>query len=180
MALTHYPVINRNGHIISSAVTNLDLHDLSRSAKTYGVQMFYVVTPLSDQKELIEKIILHWTKGIGSRFNPSRCSALELVNIKDSLDEVKEDIHGRTGVYPKIIVTCAREKYSTFSISEFRKKLQTEVPYLLIFGTAWGLSEELILKADYVLEPVKGYTDYNHLSVRSASAIILDRILGER
>jgi len=173
-------VINRNGHIISSAVTNLDLHDLSRSAKTYGVQMFYVVTPLSDQKELIKKIVLHWTNGIGSHFNPSRRSALELVNIKDSLDEVKEDIHGRTGDYPKIIVTCAREKYNNFSISEFRKTLQTEVPCLLIFGTAWGLSEELILKADYVLEPVKGYTDYNHLSVRSASAIILDRILGER
>ncbi len=180
MALTHYPVINRNGQLISSAVTNLDLHDLSRSAKTYGVRTFYVVTPLLDQKGLIEKIVFHWTNGIGSKLNPSRRKALELIKIKTSLDEVNEDILKECKIPPKTVVTCARDKYSNFTFSEFYKKLQTENPYLLIFGTAWGLSEELMLKADHVLEPVMGSADYNHLSVRSASAVILDRLLGER
>jgi len=32
---------------------------------------------------------------------------------------------------------------------------------------------------DMLLEPIEGYTDYNHLSVRSAAAIILDRLLGK-
>ncbi len=34
--------------------------------------------------------------------------------------------------------------------------------------------------ADFFLEPIKGPSDYNHLSVRSAVAIVLDRLLGER
>jgi hypothetical protein len=50
--------------------------------------------------------------------------------------------------------------------------------YLLIFGTAWGLPENFIAEADYILNPVIGNTDYNHLSVRSAVAIILDRLFG--
>jgi hypothetical protein len=53
-------------------------------------------------------------------------------------------------------------------------------PYLLLLGTAWGLSENLIAEADYVLEPIKGVSDYNHLSVRSAAAIIMDRLMGEK
>jgi hypothetical protein len=53
-------------------------------------------------------------------------------------------------------------------------------PCLLIFGTAWGLSPALLETADFVLAPIEGPTDYNHLSVRSAAAIILDRLLGDR
>jgi hypothetical protein len=34
-------------------------------------------------------------------------------------------------------------------------------------------------QADYILEPIYGPGEYNHLSVRSAVAIILDRLLGE-
>jgi hypothetical protein len=48
--------------------------------------------------------------------------------------------------------------------------------FLLVFGTGWGLSEEIMQGADYTLKPVSGYTGYNHLSVRSAAAIILDRL----
>jgi len=31
----------------------------------------------------------------------------------------------------------------------------------------------------YILEPIRGNAKYNHLSVRSAVSIILDRLLGE-
>jgi hypothetical protein len=58
--------------------------------------------------------------------------------------------------------------------------LQRGQPYLLVFGTAWGLAEPFISEADYILEPISGRTDYNHLSVRSAAGIILDRLLGTR
>ncbi|MDI6688413.1 MAG: RNA methyltransferase, partial [Desulfobacterales bacterium] len=72
VALTHYPVVNKNGGTITSAVTNLDLHDMSRAAKTYGVRSLYIVTPLADQKEFVEKIISHWLSGYGSIYNPKR------------------------------------------------------------------------------------------------------------
>ena len=178
VALTHYPVVNRNGGIITSAVTNLDLHDISRAAKTYGVRSFYVVTPLTDQKALVEKIVSHWTSGAGSRHNPARREALELICIKDSLDEVIEHIKTNGEGLPKTVVTCAKYRNKSINYGNFREMLQSGKPYLLIFGTAWGLSEEFIAKADYVLEPVRGHSDYNHLSVRSATAIILDRLMG--
>ena len=52
LALTHYPVVNKRGEIIASALTNLDLHDIARVARTYGVKGYYVITPLEDQREL--------------------------------------------------------------------------------------------------------------------------------
>jgi hypothetical protein len=55
---------------------------------------------------------------------------------------------------------------------------QRRRPCVLVFGTAWGLSEALMETADYILVPVSGPEDYNHLSVRSAAAIILDRLMG--
>ena len=179
VALLHYPVVNKNGGIIASAVTNLDLHDLSRVAKTYGVKAFYVVTPLADQKELVQKIVAHWTTGAGGAYNPQRRSALELIEVKDSLADVVDLIHRSEGIYPATVATCARRFSSSIGYEQFRRLLGNGKPYLLIFGTAWGLAEDFISAADYILEPVDGHTDYNHLSVRSAAAIILDRLLGQ-
>ncbi|PID40198.1 MAG: hypothetical protein CR984_04510 [Proteobacteria bacterium] len=50
-------------------------------------------------------------------------------------------------------------------------------PLVLAFGTAWGLADEFMAAADHVLEPLVGKGTYNHLSVRSAVAIILDRLV---
>ncbi len=52
-------MVNKKGEIIASAVTNLDLHDIARAARTFGVGRFFVVTPLADQKRLVEKIVAH-------------------------------------------------------------------------------------------------------------------------
>jgi len=178
VALTHYPVINKRGDIIASALTNLDLHDISRAAKTYGIKSFYVVTPLSDQQVLAKKIIAHWTEGAGAVYNPDRRSALELIKVKDSILDVAEDIKGVENSYPKTVTTCARRYPASIGCAEFREILENGMPHLLIFGTAWGLAESLISQADFLLEPITGTTGYNHLSVRSAAAIILDRLLG--
>ena len=51
---------------------------------------------------------------------------------------------------------------------------------LLLFGTGWGLTVEVLGQADMVLEPIRGVGDYNHLSVRAAAAVILDRLRAER
>jgi len=178
LALVHYPVVNKHGEIIASAVTNLDLHDISRSAKTYGVGAFYVVTPLADQKELVEKIVAHWLKGTGGTYNPKRKEALKLIVVKNTLDEVIDHIRKDTGDAPKTIVTSANQKPRNISFRRFREMLQDGTSYLLILGTGWGLSENFIAKADYVLNPVLGNTGYNHLSVRCAAAVMLDRLLG--
>jgi hypothetical protein len=178
VALTHYPVVNKRGDIIASALTNLDLHDIARAAKTYGVKSFYLVTPLSDQKALANKIIAHWTAGAGAVYNPARRSALELIKVKDSIGDVTEDIKNIEDSYPKTVTTCAQRYPSSIGYAEFRDIIECGIPHLLIFGTALGLAESLISEADFVLEPITGTTGYNHLSVRSAAAIILDRLLG--
>jgi hypothetical protein len=180
VALTHYPVVDKRGDIINSAVTNLDLHDISRAAKTYGAKSFYVVTGLTDQQRLVQKIISHWISGSGSVYNPDRRSALELIKVKSTIADVAEDIQDIEKIYPKTVVTCARKYPASTGYNEFRNILGTGKPHLLIFGTAWGLAEPLISNADYILDPIMGATDYNHLSVRSAAGIILDRLLGNR
>jgi hypothetical protein len=177
VALTHYPVVNKKGNVIASALTNLDLHDISRAAKTYGLKSFFVVTPLEDQKELAGRIISHWTDGFGSAYNPHRRSALELIRIRDSLAAVYQEVAAEESNYPVTVATCARKYPASISYQELRAMLDNGKPYVLILGTAWGLAEDLISGADYVLEPIAGSTDYNHLSVRSAAAIIFDRLL---
>lgn len=182
VALLHYPVINKNGNTIASAVTNLDLHDISRVAKTYGVRGFYVVTPLTDQQDLIRRIVSHWVCGVGSRYNPKRRAALELIRIKNALDDVLDHIRAREKEIPVTVATVANRKrmngQQEIDFYRFRSMLKEESVYLLIFGTGWGLSERILARADYLLEPVSGRTGYNHLSVRSAVSIILDRLMG--
>ncbi len=173
-------MVNKSGDVIASAVTNLDLHDISRAAKTYGVKSFYVVTPLKDQSELVKRIISHWTHGAGATYNPKRRQALELIRIKESLEGAIDEIRSGSAAdeAPKTVVTSARNSRRVIGFSKLRRLLQNGKPYLLIFGTAWGLSDDLISGADYTLEPVRGVADYNHLSVRSAAAVILDRLVG--
>jgi hypothetical protein len=181
VALIHYPVTNRQGDIIASAVTNLDLHDIARTACTYGVKAFHVVTPLTDQTRLVETIVAHWTKGGGGRRNPKRREALSLIRIETSLAEVLAHIGAREGERPAVIATSARHRPNSMGFGPLREMIHRgSRPCLLLFGTAWGLSEALVATADYVLEPVNGPADYNHLSVRSAAAIVLDRLMGRR
>ncbi|MGD8343980.1 MAG: RNA methyltransferase [Desulfobacterales bacterium] len=178
VALIHYPVVNKNGQTIASALTNLDLHDISRATKTFGLKAFFVVTPLKDQIDLIQKIISHWTEGIGAQYNPKRRSALEMIHVSASYADVIDRVAISEGMQPKTIATCARAAPANTSYEKCRAMLKNDEPYVLALGTAWGLSQEFISAADYVLEPIVGKTDYNHLSVRSAAAIIFDRLMG--
>lgn len=178
LSLLHYPVMSKHSEVIASAVTNLDLHDIARLSATYGVKAFYVATPLEDQKALVEKIVSHWTNGGGSRYNPIRQQAFETIRIKNSLEEIVNDIRLKEGLIPKTVVTCARKHENNINYGSLRNMLNDDMPYLLIFGTSWGLSPQIMNAADYILDPILGNTDYNHLSVRSAASIILDRLIG--
>ncbi|WP_373498549.1 RNA methyltransferase [Desulfococcus sp.] len=178
LALVHYPVVNKNGEIVAAAVTNLDLHDIARLARTYGVSAFYVITPLDDQRKLTRRIISHWVEGGGADYNPARGEALSIVRVKKTHGEMIEEITARGQGTPKTVVTSARKAPDSLTYGRLRCLLHRGGPYVLTFGTAWGLSGEYARAADYQLDPITGGTNYNHLSVRSAASIIVDRLLG--
>jgi len=176
--LIHYPVVSKNGDIIASAVTNLDLHDIARAGRTYGVRSFYIVTPVRDQLELVDKIVSHWVSGAGAVYNPKRREALSIIRVSESFEAALTDIATEDKVYPKTIVTSARKRADSLQMNTVRDMIGDGNSYALVLGTAWGLSEDFLNQADYFMEPICGPTDYNHLSVRSAAAIMLDRLLG--
>ncbi len=178
IALIHHPVLNKKGDIIGSAVTNLDLHDIARVARTYGVSRYYIVTPYPDQQNLAREMLNHWLTGHGGRYNPARKEALSIVRVVDNLEDVQENIRKRFNRKPLLVCTSARKQSCSVSFSEVRKEVNRKHPVILLFGTAHGLAPELLQQADHILPPITGVTDYNHLSVRSAASIILDRLSG--
>ena len=180
IALVHHPVVNKKGEVIGSAVTNLDLHDIARAARTYGVDNYYLVTPYEDQQELVGEILEHWKSGHGAQYNPARKEALELIQLADSLDSVIEQVTQQRKQKPLLLATSARTQEKTLSYREVRVTVENREPILLVFGTAHGLAPRVMEMTDYSLPPVGGDTGYNHLSVRSAVSIILDRLLGLR
>ena len=177
VALIHYPVINRTGETIGSAVTNLDLHDIARASCTYGVDTYWVVTPDALQQELAGQIVAHWTDGYGGGVNPDRKQALSLIRICSTLDEVILGVRKKWQEKVSILATCASPTHNTVGYEDVKTRLYGGEPMLLLFGTAWGLAPEVMAAADGTLPPIRGCSKFNHLSVRSAVSIILDRLL---
>ena len=178
VALIHYPVVNRGGEIIGSAVTNLDLHDIARAGCTYGVDTYWIVTPDAQQQELAQHIVAHWTEGYGGGVNPLRKQALSCIRICASVAEVVQQVEDKWQQKVTTFATCARPMPNTVGYKATRDRLHSGEPMLLLFGTAWGLAPEIMEAVDGTLPPIKGYGEFNHLSVRSAVSIILDRLLG--
>jgi hypothetical protein len=179
IGLLHYPVYNKNGEKITSAITNLDLHDLSRLARTFGVKRFFVINPLEDQQKLAESIIRHWKEGYGATYNIDRKEAVGVIEIAPSLEDAIDKIIKLEKEKPLLIATRAsRNKDKAITYNRVRDILESGKTVFLLFGTAWGLHDEIIQTTDLVLEPIQGTGDYNHLSVRTAAGIILDRLFG--
>ncbi|MGQ9630891.1 MAG: RNA methyltransferase [bacterium] len=179
IAVIHHPVYDRGRRVVATAITNFDLHDISRVAKTYGIKRYYVVCPIESQIWLANRIIDYWRNGPGASYNDTRRVAFETISVRTKLPEVVEEITSECGTPPKIVATTARERRGAIGYDRLRAVI-FDAPHLILFGTGWGLVDEIIEGADFVLAPIKGRTDYNHLSVRSAVSIILDRLLGER
>jgi len=180
LALIHYPVLDKDKNIVSTSITNFDIHDISRSAKTFGMQTFYIVTPTLSQHEFVQRIVEHWESGYGAVYNPNRKEALELIKVKSDLFEVFDDIEKIGGSQPITIGTSAKTYHKSLSFGGLCELCKQDVDICLIFGTGWGIDPTLMADFDYILEPIRGVGNYNHLSVRSAVAIILDRITQNR
>jgi hypothetical protein len=181
VALLHHPVYDRNRDIVTTAVTSIDVHDIARSCCTFGIRAFYVVTPVDGHRALTRRVVDHWQSGYGAEYNPTRREAMELVRLERTLEGVEIDIERRTGVLPRIVATSAKSLPAAVSAESLRAELaSTDQPYLVLLGTGWGLTEEVLARSHRSLAAVHGPTGYNHLSVRAAAAIILDRLAGKR
>ena len=178
IALIHHPVVNKKNEIIGSAVTNLDIHDIARTAKTYGVSRYFITTPYKDQQQLVGELLAHWQTGHGATYNPARKEALSIVQLADSFEEVLTTLTKQYGKRPLVVGTSALLRDNTLGYHKLGQKIKDGEPVLLLFGTAHGLAPEIVQLADATLPPIKGGTEYNHLSVRSAASIIIDRLLG--
>ena len=178
VALTHYPVYNKKHEIVATATTNMDIHDIARVSKTYNIRKYFIITPVEGQKEYIQRIIKHWKEGYGFIYNKNRAKALNITEITDSLETCKKTISDNTDKELVIVGTSATGNINKLVTVNKLKKLIKNKALLLIFGTGWGLTEEIIKDFDFMLEPIYGMGDFNHLPVRSAISITLDRILG--
>ncbi len=181
IALVHHPVLDRGGGTVTTAITNLDLHDMSRSARSYGLQDLFVVHPVAAQRMLAARIQEHWVTGSGRKRIPDRALALELIRIVPDLADAFAALGGdRAGV--EVWTTAASSRGgepTTYGVGRDRLA-RRDRPVLLVFGTGWGLAPQVVADADVRLEPIHARveTGYNHLSVRAACAITLDRLLG--
>lgn len=179
LALVHHPVLNRRREVITTAITNLDVHDIARAARTYDVRGYFIVTPIATQRDLAEKIVGHWVSGHGATRVPERGEALRLVRTAVELDEVRAAVEAEAGQPPVMVATCARAGRATMTYDQVRERLDRGDPILLLLGTGWGLADAVFERCEQVLEPIAlPEGSYNHLSVRSAAAVTLDRLLG--
>jgi hypothetical protein len=181
VALVHHPVLDGQGDVVTTAVTNLDVHDLARSARTYGCSDYFVVHPIAAQRELVTRIRDHWIGGPGGRRIPDRRDALGVLRIVDSMAALLTAFGGRDGV--ELWSTAARDLGdSPLCFDDARRRLEGDgKPVVIVFGTGWGLALDVLRDCDARLEPIRAVAgEYNHLSVRAACAIALDRLLGRR
>lgn len=178
LALVHHPVYNKHREVVTTAVTNLDIHDIARAARTFGLTRYYLVTPAVEQQAMIKRIVGHWQEGWGASYNPDRREALSIVRVAATLADACNDFQQGVNAPVVTVATGARPRAEAIGFAELRRRLQQpESPHLLTMGTGWGLADEIFEHANLTLEPIQGMGDYNHLSVRSATAIMLDRLL---
>jgi hypothetical protein len=181
IALLHHPVLNRDGEVVTTSITNIDVHDIARSARTYDVAGFFIGHPVLGMRKLTERILWHWMEGHGATYNPTRGEALQFVRIASDLDQTIAQIEIETGALPTLIATSARPETGTMGYAEMAREIrESETPFLLLLGTGYGLTTEVLQQCHHRLAPIDGSSDYNHLSVRAAAAIMLDRLFGKR
>jgi hypothetical protein len=181
IALLHYPVKNKKGEIVATSITGFDIHDISRTAVTFGINKYFVVNPMPQQMQFAKRLTQFWSSTKSKEFNWTRAEAMKRVEVTADLETALKAIKKAEKMDPIIVATSAQVK-NGIGYEAMRKiieecKGKKKRPVLILFGTGWGMSDALLKKADYILKPIYGVEEYNHLSVRSAVAIILDRLL---
>jgi len=178
LAIIHYPVLDKRGEIVSTSINNLEMHDVARSCMTFGVELCYIVTPLDKQRAIAGQLVEHWRSGYGRKYNPDRAEALGKISIRKTLGEVMAEFDG---LKPHVIGTSSRQRDISIGYDDLKEWVVSDSrPFLLLFGTGWGLPPEIVGGCERTLLPIRGPGEYNHLSLRVAIGIILDRLFGVR
>jgi hypothetical protein len=179
IGLVHGPIRSKDGKEITTSVTNLDIHDIARSARTFGFKKYFLITPILNQQAMVKKILGFWEADSGLIYNPDRKNALSEATVVDTIQLAIDEITKVEGKRPYVVVTGANFPVYDGKEKNLLEKLKSlNIPMLLLFGTGWGLTQSVTDSADFRLEPIFGNAadGYNHLSVRSAVAIYCDRL----
>lgn len=180
VGLVHYPIRDRLKKIVATNITNFDIHDIARACQVYGIDSYYLIHPAEDQRSFVARVLDHWRTGEGASFNPMRRTALNSVKTAVSIEAALKDFNEPN---PLLVATSARKEahQTSYSFKELREQVwEQDRPLFLLFGTGFGLSEEVLVQCEGMLESIRGVPpqDYRHLSVRSAVSICLDRLFG--
>jgi tRNA (guanine37-N1)-methyltransferase len=194
LALLHHPVLDKDKNTVDVSLTNLDVHDISRSSRTYGLADFFVVGLREDQKLILNQVLEHWVRGAGGQHNPDRKAALSMVSVAQNLDELLELLEQKNGERPLLWGSSADYARNCPGARKGKKQRADDkriIPFdeagkilytrsaVLLLGTGRGLAPEALDKCDHLLPPLRRAAEYNHLSVRCAGTVLLDRLLGE-
>ena len=192
VVLLHSPMVDRNGNEVTTAVTNLDIHDIARSCKTYGITKYFIVNPEPEQEKLVKIILDHWKEHVSQVHHPSRAAALDIVRFLRTFEEAFNEAAIEAGARPFVVMPDARDLTEfgpSWSYEELRSRWaggEINRPLMIVFGTGWGISPTFFGQVDQLLKPLRrsglqgAERGYNHLSVRAAAAIVLDRVFGDR
>lgn len=175
LALVHHPVKNRHGDVIAATSQEFDLMDAARLALTYDVRRLYIVQTIPAQRAMIERLIAH---GRASDRDVAARGSFERTVLVSSIQEAITHASTRTGKTPQVWSTSAQPRGDVLSWSSARERLAGGVSALVLIGKAWGLAPTVFEDADICLAAIDPGTGFNHLSVRAAMAIIVDRLLG--
>ena len=158
VALIHHPVYDRNRSVVTTALTNIDVHDIARSCCTFGARAFYVITPVDAHRALARRVVRHWQHGHGADYNPTRREALETRTARAE-PRGRRNRH-RTG--DRRTAPADRDQRAGPPRGDGRSRAprgnrkRAEIPYLVLLGTGWGLTETVLARADRNLAPIRG------------------------
>lgn len=181
VGLVHWPCWNQHGQVVCTNVTNFDIHDIARSCRSFGVSRYIIINKIKEQLMFVSRVLDHWRVGEGSDHNPMRKTAIENMQLAETVEEALKAFP----IKPLLVATSAQNltQYPKISFGQLRERIwhDRSRPTFILFGTGWGMTDEVLKQCDFVLDPIRGSSadDYRHLSVRSAVAICLDRLLGQ-
>jgi hypothetical protein len=166
LALLHHPVYDKNGAVVTTAVTNMDVHDFGRLARTYGVHAFYVATPVPTLRRLVERIMRHWETGLGAAYNHTRKEALAPRPAPHDPTPSSRTSSAKPASC-RLVATSAREGGRRLGFADLRRRLADDPRPTLVVFDRLGSHRGRPRRVDDVLEPVRGTAGWNHLSVRA-------------
>lgn len=131
--------------------------------------------------ESVEKAYLAWDQYLAEQGLPD----LSETDLRErGLIGSNPSLRQQLGIKKSLLITTSARAVEGMPPLDFKQLreaiIEGKVPCFLLFGTGYGMTRELVQSTDALLKPIKSQieTQFNHLSVRSAVSICLDRLLG--